>query len=57
MHADQYTREPHPNMLLQDYLIWKSPPTRQLSREKRREFQSDVSERFYDDYIGTRASK
>lgn len=58
--------EPHPNSKLvlhvllgysQDYLIWKSPPTRQLSREKRREFEADVNERFYDDYIGTRSSE
>ena len=37
--------------------MWKSPPTRQLSREKRVEYESDVRERFYDDYIGQRRSE
>lgn len=42
---------------LQDFLLWKTPPSRQLSREKRREFECDVQERFYDDYIGVRNSE
>lgn len=37
--------------------MWKSPPTRQLSREKRLEYECDIRERFYDDYIGQRNSK
>ncbi|KAL5481794.1 hypothetical protein EMCRGX_G022037 [Ephydatia muelleri] len=37
-----------------DALVWKSPPTRQLSREKRLEYECDIRERFYDDYIGQR---
>ena len=44
--------------ILQDgELVWKSPPTRQLSREKRAEYESDIRERFYDDYIGQRRSE
>ena len=44
--------------ILQDAeLVWKSPPTRQLSREKRAEYESDIRERFYDDYIGQRRSE
>jgi len=37
-------------------LVWRSPPSRQLSREKRVEYESDVKERFYDDYLGKRTS-
>ena len=37
--------------------MWRSPPSRQLSREKRVEYESDVRERFYDDYIGARTSE
>jgi hypothetical protein len=37
-------------------LTWRSPPSRQLSREKRVEYESDVRERFYDDYIGNRTT-
>ena len=44
------------NTVQDDELIWKSPPSRQLSREKRVEYESDVRERFYDDYIGNRTS-
>lgn len=51
-----FSFEPHP-FSLQDHLIWKSPPTRQLSQQKRREFELDVTERFYDDYIGPRTSE
>lgn len=39
-----------------DRLLWKSPPSRQLSHQKRVEYESDVRERFYDDYLGNRAS-
>ena len=38
-------------------LMWRSPPSRQLSREKRVEYESDVRERFYDDYLGSRTSE
>ena len=38
-------------------LAWRSPPSRQLSREKRIEYESDIRERFYDDYLGGRTSK
>ena len=51
-----YNYEPRPFPFLQDFLTFKSPPSRQLSREKRQEYQLDVSERFYDDYIGGRTS-
>lgn len=44
---------PHPK---KDFLIWKTPPSRQLSGEKRQEFQLDVTERFYDDYLGARST-
>ena len=37
--------------------MWRSPPSRQLSREKRIEYESDVRERFYDDYLGNRTSE
>lgn len=37
-------------------LTWRSPPSRQLSREKRVEYESDVQERFYDDYLGNRTT-
>ena len=37
--------------------MWRSPPSRQLSREKRVEYESDVRERFYDDYLGGRTSE
>ena len=37
--------------------MWRSPPSRQLSREKRVEYESDVKERFYDDYLGARTSQ
>lgn len=46
----------HPLTLQDDELTWRSPPSRQLSREKRIEYESDVKERFYDDYIGNRTS-
>lgn len=39
-----------------DRLMWKSLPSRQLSRQKRVEYESDVRERFYDDYLGNRTS-
>lgn len=39
-----------------DRLLWKSPPSRQLTRQKRVEYESDVRERFYDDYLGPRTS-
>jgi hypothetical protein len=47
----EYRQGPHPK---KDYLIWKTPPTRQLSQQKRQEFELDVTERFYDDYMGAR---
>lgn len=49
----EFRQGPHPK---KDHLIWKSPPTRQLSQQKRREFELDVTERFYDDYIGPRTT-
>lgn len=39
-----------------DHLKWKSPPSRQLSQQKRVEYESDVRERFYDDYLGSRTT-
>ena len=43
--------------LQDDELTWRSPPSRQLSRERRIGYESDVQERFYDDYIGDRTSE
>jgi hypothetical protein len=44
----------HPKM--DGELTWRSPPSRQLSREKRVEYESDTRERFYDDYLGARTT-
>lgn len=45
-------------ILIQDeQLRWRGPPTRQLTRQRRIEYESDIRERFYDDYIGERRSK
>jgi len=38
-------------------LKWTTPPSRQLSRQKRVEYESDIRERFYDDYLGARTGR
>ena len=42
------------HVLKDDRLKWTTPPSRQLSRQKRVEYESDIRERFYDDYLGDR---